>query len=428
MPPPLPKLKPLSVCVRQLPQPITTTRRCLLTSSQPFKPYALSRYASSLNSTRFDFQGPTSRPKRHLGLFTSTYVNPPWSPLETQKAGLGTLTTALIIGLLGGVLLAFSASTPIVRLPEPDETLSSFPTTSPTITEEDWEATMTGEVLPGRPGTLTPEQEEKLRQFWIAASRVFGTIDDKFIEELSAKTSPETKEKSPKKSRLGFLSRKHKNDSDADSTASSDTERSRATSIAQGDDKYGQNKQFQDTIAQQTPEALRSTCWSMVKHDHPDALFLRFLRARKWDVDKALVMMISTMNWRAQDINIDDDVIYNGEEGAVLAAKSNDEAAKKIGNGEDFMVQLRMGKSFLHGADKMGRPMCFVRAKLHKQGEQSEISLERCTVYTIETARMMLAPPVDTAVSFFLVRTYLELVLNKELVYGRKINKLMYCV
>jgi hypothetical protein len=40
-----------------------------------------------------------------------------------------------------------------------------------------------------------------------------------------------------------------------------------------------------------------------------------------------------------------------------------------------------------------------VRARLHKAGEQSEESLERFTVYTIETARMLLRPPIDTAVS-----------------------------
>jgi hypothetical protein len=44
--------------------------------------------------------------------------------------------------------------------------------------------------------------------------------------------------------------------------------------------------------------------------------------------------------------------------------------------------------------------MCFVRVRLHKQGEQSEESLERYTVFVIESARMVLQPPVDTAVSF----------------------------
>ena len=36
---------------------------------------------------------------------------------------------------------------------------------------------MTGEILPGRPGTLTPEQDLKLREFWIEVLKVFGVID-----------------------------------------------------------------------------------------------------------------------------------------------------------------------------------------------------------------------------------------------------------
>lgn len=45
--------------------------------------------------------------------------------------------------------------------------------------------------------------------------------------------------------------------------------------------------------------------------------------------------------------------------------------------------------------------MCFVRVRLHKQGEQSEESLERYTVFIIESARMLLSPPVDTATVVF---------------------------
>jgi len=65
---------------------------------------------------------------------------------------------------------------------------------------------------------------------------------------------------------------------------------------------------------------------------------------------------------------------------------------------EGFIKQLRMGKSFIHGTDKENRPICYVRVKLHKQGDQSEQSLERYTIYLIETTRMMLKSPVDTAV------------------------------
>ncbi|MBE3049197.1 hypothetical protein IMZ48_43210 [Candidatus Bathyarchaeota archaeon] len=58
-----------------------------------------------------------------------------------------------------------------------------------------------------------------------------------------------------------------------------------------------------------------------------------------------------------------------------------------------------MGKSYLYGKDKVGRPICFVRTRLHRQGDHSEAALERNTVFVIETCRMLLKPPVDTAVS-----------------------------
>ena len=95
-------------------------------------------------------------------------------------------------------------------------------------------------------------------------------------------------------------------------------------------------------------------------------------------------------------MHVDDDVMLNGEGGALKDSESDSRAARK--EGENFLAQLRLGKSFLHGIDKDGRPLCIVRARLHKQGEQSEKSLERYTVYIIETARLLLRAPVETAV------------------------------
>ncbi|KUI72279.1 hypothetical protein VM1G_07982 [Cytospora mali] len=260
---------------------------------------------------------------------------------------------------------------------------------------------VTTEELPGRVDNLTPEQEDKVRKIWSAIFQVcaVGDQDDAAVNSsqtvVSDKTNPKDK---GKKKRIPLFSRKNKDkgDSDSGSTASGVS-----SSIKEddADDKYGQNKQFLDTLANTTPETIRATIWSMIKHDHPDALVLRFLRARKWDVEKALVMLVSTMNWRANEVHVDDDIMKNGEAAMVERSKSSDPQAKQLG--EDFMAQIRMGKSFLHGIDKKGRPICVVRVRLHHQGEQCEESLERYTVYLIETARMVLRPPVDTATILF---------------------------
>ena len=135
----------------------------------------------------------------------------------------------------------------------------------------------------------------------------------------------------------------------------------------------------------------------MVKHDDPDALLLRFLRARKWDVHDALVMLVSTMHWRSQDMHVDDEIMYKGESGFVKASKTALGGEKK--DAEDFMAILRKGLSFIHGADKDDRPITVVRVRTHKPNEQTDRAIEQYTVYVIETARMLLRSPVDTAVS-----------------------------
>lgn len=263
--------------------------------------------------------------------------------------------------------------------------------------EEEMVDTYAGE--PGRVGNLTADQEDKLRKLWAAVFQVCAVGDQDDAASAAPSSAPTektaSKDKDKSKKRTGLFSRKGKkdrSDSDSNSAASGPKE-------DDADDKYGQNKQFYETLANSSPEAIRATIWAMVKHDHPDALALRFLRARKWDVEKALVMMVCTMNWRASEMHVDDDIMIKGEAGMVELSKSSNAKEKQLGN--DFLAQIRMGKSFLHGLDNKGRPLCYVRVRLHHQGEQCEESLERYTVYLIETARMVLRPPVDTATIVF---------------------------
>ena len=269
--------------------------------------------------------------------------------------------------------------------------------------------TMAGEVLPGRPGNLTADQEAKLQEMWTATLSVFGvpvvgegmngdvasTAEPQILSQARVRTSELEKKK---KKRTNLFSRKHEDDSahqDANNASAMD-----------GDDKYGHAKDFQKLLSTQSPEDLRNAFWSMVKHDDPDGLLLRFLRARKWNVTNALIMLVAAMHWRMQEMHVDDDIIRRGEGGSLEDSTSSNAETKK--EGEDFLAQMRLGKSFLHGTDRDGRPMCFVRVRLHKQGEQTESSVERYTVYTIETARYLLTSNIDTAVSRRLLVRYTD--------------------
>lgn len=250
--------------------------------------------------------------------------------------------------------------------------------------------TMAPEIAPGHLGNLTTEQEDKLRKLWGAVFKVCGVAGHDGADATSVNDTKSTAEPETPKKKRGFsffrsASQPGSPSSNGNATDSTD------------DDKYGLTKQYQDILASQKPEEIRETMWAMMKHDHPDALLLRFLRARKWDVEKALVMLISAMNWRHTKMKVDPDIMKNGEAGAAADEKSSDEKVKKLGH--DFLKQSRLGKSFLHGIDKDGRPICIVRVRLHKASDQSPESLERYTVFIIETARLALKPPVDTAAS-----------------------------
>jgi hypothetical protein len=252
------------------------------------------------------------------------------------------------------------------------------------------------DILPGHVGNLTEEQEAKLREMWTVLMKLFGIkFEGSEAAGDNGSVKNETGKEEKKKSRRSFFGLRS---SDSDKSVNGTTSSVANLQITDGDDKYGSMKDFQQAIADKSPDELRETFWSMVKHDHPDALLLRFLRARKWDVTKAVIMLISTIRWRADQMHVDDDIMYGGEAAALEQSKSSDASARKVG--DDFMAQFRMGKSFIHGVDKKGRPLCLIRVRLHKIGAQSEKSMERYTVHMIETARAMLPRPVETAVSF----------------------------
>lgn len=326
---------------------------------------------------------------------TTKYQHPPRF-LRIQSGSTG--ITSLVILTTGLVAASFCLY----------NSLGSDPASNPKILSAATSglkpsAKMASKALPGRPGNLTTDQEAKLQEMWTATLSVFGVpvLDEGIDDDTTSTTETENPNQAraravesdkKKKKRMNMFGRKHQ-----DNTVRDDVN---GPCVMDGDDKYGQAKEYQKLLDTQSPEDLRKAFWSMVKHDDPDGLLLRFLRARKWNVKNALIMLVAAMHWRMQEMHVDDDIIRRGEGGSLEDSASSNAATKK--EGEDFLAQMRLGKSFLHGTDREGRPMCFVRVRLHKQGEQTESSVERYTVYTIETARYLLSSNVDTAVSYWL--------------------------
>ena len=114
--------------------------------------------------------------------------------------------------------------------------------------------------------------------------------------------------------------------------------------------------------------------------DHPDMILLRYLRARKWNVDEALKQFLDTIVWRWKwGLN---QLLFHGE--------------SMVDQNE-----LRTGKTFFLGFDRSNRPINYISARAHSKGEYPMESTEKLTVLTMEIGRKLLRPPVESVVVLF---------------------------
>ena len=112
-----------------------------------------------------------------------------------------------------------------------------------------------------------------------------------------------------------------------------------------------------------------------IGYDNPDVLILRWLRARKWDVNAAVQQLIDTIKWR-QEWNVD----------------------KLLANGENelFLEEILTGKSYYMGYDKMGRPINYIHVKDHLKDQFPVEATEKFGILSVETGRKLLERSIET--------------------------------
>lgn len=252
---------------------------------------------------------------------------------------------------------------------------------------------MAYEIQEGFIGNLTADQEVKLRQLWKTVFKLYDMYESKDPELQEAIKNCAKKAEAPAKSRFSLW----RTESQGTTQSSDIIEKYLDLGSTTDANKVELRKKFVQMLAVYDAESVRAMVIEAVKGDHPDTLVLRFLRARKWEVDAALVMMIFAMDWRYHEAKVDSDVMRHGDYQAAEDEKTSTDANTKT-VAKDFMRQIRMGKGYLHGVDRQNRPISCVRVKMHKPFDQKVESLERFIIYLIETGRFTLVPPVETAV------------------------------
>ena len=140
--------------------------------------------------------------------------------------------------------------------------------------------------------------------------------------------------------------------------------------------------EFIQHLNDRAPNGFHNSLWASMLCDNPDAVVLRYLRARKWDVGKAVIMIVSAVTWR-EERRINTDIVGGGESIGLKPTRSLDEEA--------FVMQYRSGKSYVRGNGKKGHPVYIIRAQLHDPHKQSASVMESFALHNIETLRIIMA-------------------------------------
>lgn len=251
---------------------------------------------------------------------------------------------------------------------------------------------------PGFLGNISQDQEAKLQKLWNILLKAAETSSAEDTTNGNAVEPASPTPVSPPARRQSLLSRTQSNVSDNSiPTPTTPYQKNIMASLTELGVAAPESRMIQKSLSEITPGELRTGILDTLKHDHPDAMLLRFLRARKWDVCKAFAMMMEAIVWRVKEMHVDDEVMAKGELHAFKQSKNTASASDQKA-GKDFLAQMRMGKSYVHGTDNTGRPVVVIRVRLHKPGAQSEETLERYIVHVIESVRLTLKDSVETAV------------------------------
>ncbi|CAO1631730.1 unnamed protein product [Parajaminaea phylloscopi] len=146
-----------------------------------------------------------------------------------------------------------------------------------------------------------------------------------------------------------------------------------------------ESKEMRIFIARYGGERLRQVFWQMVKGEHPDAIMLRLLRARKWNVDRAIAVLGSTASWRVEN-NVEE-IISGGE--------------LELTRTRGGMNILRNGISYIYGASATGEPVYVIEVGRHFSASQTQDELKRGVILLQEVLQSAMPPPTERKIVIF---------------------------
>ncbi|OJJ07245.1 hypothetical protein ASPVEDRAFT_46596 [Aspergillus versicolor CBS 583.65] len=265
-------------------------------------------------------------------------------------------------------------------------------------------------IPPGFWGNLSTLQESRLQQLWtlllhLAEASSLGALEQfvrvNSLEPVRTSLSSLSSRSQPNSRRNSLFSRAEGTIVRRGSRASVSVHHSRLLQTFRDVGLSStQVRNVRRFLAVLSPEDIRFGVLTAAKHEHPDVYLLRFLRVSKWDVNQALVHLLNATVWRLKEMQVDNVLLPRGE---LYAAQNEQDLSNQYTAGEatGFLKQLRVGKGFVHGVDRMSRPIAVVRIRFHRPGEQSQEALNQFITHVVESARLLLKPPIESAMVLF---------------------------
>ncbi|KAE8224112.1 hypothetical protein CF319_g2941 [Tilletia indica] len=130
---------------------------------------------------------------------------------------------------------------------------------------------------------------------------------------------------------------------------------------------------------------LRTVFWEIIKGEHPDTFMLRCLRARKWNVDRALAVIGNIASFR-----VENDVFE-------LVKLGELDIVKTVGGTKVY----HNGIAYCWGATQDGLPICYIEVARHFASNQTQDELKRAIILFQEWMAMLMPPPVSRKVVCF---------------------------
>ena len=143
---------------------------------------------------------------------------------------------------------------------------------------------------------------------------------------------------------------------------------------------------LRELLTKYGPDEMRKNFWYFIGPDYPDMLVLKFLRARKWNVHRAVAMLARCIKWRMESHVLD--IIAKGD----LGLSEED---------KHWNLQGESGKVFCWAANENMKPVVYINVAKHLTKVQPASTMTNFVIMCAESFRSLVTHPNDKVLIVF---------------------------